>query len=337
MTVKKSEGLSADDYQMIKQLAGCWSQALFEGNSEAFSDCFIDDGCLELTQSWLGLSAGSYQGHKELSSLPSQIQAAITTPIQFWFNIPIIEGDSRSATFTAYALAFTLGTEGPLWIGSCTHRDKLVKVGSQWRFSQRTLDIEKPEHGDWPQTAMEALAVGGSLAPTPYLDTAPVTDSGTVLDHELILQVHARYTYHWDHNEPESWANLYTPDGVFQLAGVDHMYEAAAWHAEALPTSYSGRKELADFGEAASVGKSELRERHWNNLPVIRIYGDRATAHVQCMTRTAGELTENMALTTVYYYDDLQKVDGQWFFKKRWGICEFPTSQEEIQTHLGQS
>lgn len=330
MTGKKPDGLSANDYLIIKQVAGSWSQALFEGNAEAFSNCFIDDGCLELTQNWLGLTAGSYQGGDVLSSIPAQIESSIGTPVQLWFNLPIIEGDGHTATFTAYALAFTLGVDGPIWIGSCTHRDQMVKQGSQWRFAQRTLDVEKPKHGDWPQGAMEALAVGGSLAPTPYLDTAPATESGEVLDHELILQLNALYARHWDHNEHEEWANLYTEDGVFELAGVDHMYESAAWHAEALPTVYKGRAELAGFCKSASVGKSVQRERHWNNFPVIRINGDRATAHVQCMTRTAGEYTENMALTTVRYFDDLQRIDGQWLFKKRWGIAEFTTTQDEI-------
>lgn len=331
MAAEKSEELSASDYQMIKQAAGLWSQALFECNSEAFSNSFIDDGCLEFTQSWLGLSAGSYRGRDTLSSLPAKIESAVGTPIQLWFNLPIIEGNSLSATLTAYAMAFTVGRDGPMWIGSCTHRDELVKIDSQWRFSKRVLDIEQPEHGDWPQGAMEALAVGGSLAPIPYLDNIPVTESASILDYELILQLFARYTYCWDHNDYEGWANLYTPDGIFELAGVDHMYEAAAWHAEALPTIYSGRAALAGFCEAASVGKSVMRERHWNNLPVIRVHGDHATANVQCMTRTAGQRTENMALTTVCYYDDLRRIDGQWFFRKRWGIAEFSTTQDEIQ------
>ena len=119
-----------------------------------------------------------------------------------------------------------------------------------------------------------------------------------------LIDLVARYAECVDSGDAQSYAALFTADGVVEhSAGSVHgREEIQAW--------------VAVLASEDRVGKNS-RLKHIMGLPVIRGDGDRATARTYVTIprhMDSGEIVIHLAGT---YFDDCVKQDGQWLFAKR--------------------
>lgn len=114
-----------------------------------------------------------------------------------------------------------------------------------------------------------------------------------------ILELVARYNFAIDHRRAEDWADTFTDDGVFRVAGV-----VRAQGREALVSLIQKR-----VGEGDSV-------RHWTSNAIIEGEGDRASLR---MYLAVYNITHGLQAPFLMaeYDDQLVKVQGHWKFKLR--------------------
>ena len=143
-----------------------------------------------------------------------------------------------------------------------------------------------------------------------------------------ILLLEAEYARAWDFGTGEDWANVFTNDGIFELAGspgVDPMPAAPVQR-------FVGRAELAAFRNAFGT---EWSMQHQMHLPSVKVKGDRATSVVyfDCPVgaHAAGQRSMLQRETGVYSVEYLRGPEG-WRISRR---IEYPTFR--VATHfLGQ-
>jgi hypothetical protein len=143
-----------------------------------------------------------------------------------------------------------------------------------------------------------------------------------------ILQLEAEYARAWDFGSGEEWANVFTADGVFELAGsegVDPMPASASQR-------FEGRAALAAFRDAFSSAWSMQHQMH---LPSITVAGDRATSVVYFDCPVSAQAVSRRSMlqreTGVYSVAYLRGADG-WRMSRR---VEHPTFR--VASHfLGQ-
>jgi hypothetical protein len=130
-------------------------------------------------------------------------------------------------------------------------------------------------------------------------------------DRAAIVNLQGRYLFALDFRDAEAYASTFIEDGVINWAQGE----------------IKGRKAIHDFlssgmydpTKTAEEGKWPAASRHFITNQVIKVEGNRAKAVTywfQATNNTADRRTMVLGLFG-HYEDELVKIDGQWFFKKR--------------------
>ena len=130
-------------------------------------------------------------------------------------------------------------------------------------------------------------------------------------DRAAIVDLQSRYLFAMDFQDAETYASTFADDGVINWAGGE----------------VKGRKAIYEFMSSgtynptrnAKKGKWPAASRHFITNQVIKVEGDTAKAMTywfQATNNTANRRTMVLGLFG-HYEDELVKIDGQWYFKKR--------------------
>ncbi len=130
-------------------------------------------------------------------------------------------------------------------------------------------------------------------------------------DRAAIVNLQGRYLFALDFRDAEAYASTFSEDGVIhwargEIKGRKAIYEFMS----------SG---LYDPTRNAEEGKWPAASRHFITNQVIKVEGNRAKALTywfQATNNTADRRTMVLGLFG-HYEDELVKIDGEWFFKKR--------------------
>lgn len=147
------------------------------------------------------------------------------------------------------------------------------------------------------------LATAAALFATMVIPQLALADPMTAQDYFEIEQLYAQYNHAIDFNDPEGWANTFTPDGVFM--------------------NYTGHEALAGFVRQWHERMGGTPRRHWNSN--LRITGDstKAEGSVYLMlVDTAGKTI----FSTATYKDMLTKTAQGWRFTKRMVVRDAPAA-----------
>jgi uncharacterized protein (TIGR02246 family) len=115
----------------------------------------------------------------------------------------------------------------------------------------------------------------------------------TVEDRLAIFELVARYNQAIDGRDAPAYAATFVPDGVFQIAGQPEI---------------RGREKLARMVERLGPPGT----KHWVNNIVTEGEGDSATMTCYLMV-----LSGHRVVTTGFYRNTLQRIDGAWLFVRR--------------------
>jgi SnoaL-like domain len=321
--------LSALDYQLIKQLLARASVAINSGNKERWLSCFAENASYFIDDEKTG-SSSEFQGSEKLltfwESRASEYPIGTTRCVT---NIPRIAGDGRTAISFAGEWQFEplqAGGASPIRMSIC--KDRLQKIGGNWKFVERRRIQEHIDYGQWADNAMPAIQLGG--ASPPNADIWPrgigAIETRSELDWELISQASAARNYSLDFGDSVGLASLFTERGYMMIIGLDHMYHGAKWHAKPLKPFFRGRKTIEEFNRMSHTGR-RAPERHWYHAPLIEIDGNHASSIMQTEVILTGAGDMVRPMTGALYKDRLRKIDGRWLFEE---FCIFaePAPQE---------
>jgi hypothetical protein len=149
-----------------------------------------------------------------------------------------------------------------------------------------------------------------SIVMTIFAITPALADSYAE-DRAAIVNLQGRYLFALDFRDAEAYASTFSEDGVINWARGE----------------IKGRKAIHDFlssgiydpTKTAEEGKWPAASRHFVTNQVIKVEGNKAKAVTywfQATNNTADRRTMVLGLFG-HYEDELVKIDGQWFFKKR--------------------
>ena len=142
---------------------------------------------------------------------------------------------------------------------------------------------------------------------TPVLAKAPRTTQANLLDRIQIEDLLVDYYQPLGGGKQEDLASFFTPDGVIDVNG--RVYSGHKGIAQAYKDAGS-----ANNGNATFKGKFVMLM----NNPRIEIHGDSATADVIWTGIVTGKPTDQPHFAEQgKEHDDLVKVKGEWFIKKR--------------------
>lgn len=135
-----------------------------------------------------------------------------------------------------------------------------------------------------------------------------IEDRLTALEDRLaILDLEGEYARSWDVGDAAGWADVFTPEGVFDLAPAGDMERQV----------FKGRQALHDFCEEIS---RYYRGLHFISLPRVEIGRDRARAQVhfqwQALFRPNGNHSGERHASG-YYDVTYRKLDGRWRIEQR--------------------
>ncbi len=130
-------------------------------------------------------------------------------------------------------------------------------------------------------------------------------------DRAAIMDLQGRYIFALDFQDAETYAFTFAEDGILDWARGE----------------IKGRKAIYEFMTSgtyspagnAEKGKWPAASRHFITNQVIKVEGDTAKAFTywfQATNNTADRRTMVLGLFG-HYEDELVKVNGQWYFKKR--------------------
>ena len=130
-------------------------------------------------------------------------------------------------------------------------------------------------------------------------------------DRAAIENLQSRYLFALDFKDAQTYASTFTEDGIINWARGE----------------IKGRKAIHDFiasgtynpASSAEKGKWPAASRHFITNQVINVDGSTARAFTywfQATNNTADRKTMVLGLFG-HYEDELEKINGQWYFKKR--------------------
>ncbi|WP_395447826.1 nuclear transport factor 2 family protein [Aminobacter sp. UC22_36] len=107
-----------------------------------------------------------------------------------------------------------------------------------------------------------------------------------------IIALEARYARAWDSGDGNAWADVFTEDGVFEIAAVG----------DRPPLMVAGRDQLSDFCREFTAKFTGV---HVPGLPLLEIEGDEATGHLHFQFVAIGRIAANhsMSRTACGQYD----------------------------------
>ncbi|MBN2419382.1 MAG: nuclear transport factor 2 family protein [Deltaproteobacteria bacterium] len=130
-------------------------------------------------------------------------------------------------------------------------------------------------------------------------------------DRAAIMELQSRYVFALDFRDAEAYASTFTEDGSLHWARGE----------------IKGRKAIYDFiasgtydpASKAEKGKWPAASRHFVTNQIIKVDGNTARSFsywFEATNNTADRKTMVLGLFG-HYEDELVKIEGQWYFKKR--------------------
>jgi SnoaL-like domain len=325
-------GMSALDYEAIRQLLTRYGYTLDFADHNGFADCFTPDGYFEL----LTLGDPDFggqariQGRDALREMADALGPRVLGHVRHGAITALIRGDGRRAQVSSYAFFTTdhgtppRPTEPDNFMIETTgiYRDEVVKVDGRWLIEKRSF-----RYDGWPDILNRVgkpLELGlfvfdddnppanGHVTYDQQLETG-VTDGMTDLDYEAIRQLFARYSQTLDFGDADGFAACFAENGTLDTSSPE----------EGLGGTHEGQDGLRKFAAAATeYDAGRVRHSAVNAL----IDGDGASARASSyaiVTRdygppiAPGDLTHSELLTTGMFFDELVKIDGRWLFARR--------------------
>ena len=128
--------------------------------------------------------------------------------------------------------------------------------------------------------------------------------------HAEILHLYAQYAHYWDTGSADEWADLFTPDGVWErVAPSDSVEEFSEG------VYVEGAEALAQFNRTL-FEIEQGKVRHWSNSHLIEGDDERATATVYAMIVDVRSSQPAIAVTGIFTDELINTPDG-WRFKRR--------------------
>lgn len=126
-------------------------------------------------------------------------------------------------------------------------------------------------------------------------------------DHLELLNLEAIYAKTWDSCDARGWAEVFTHDGVFEIAAVG----------DRQAIRIEGRNELEQF---CSDFTATTKGVHLPSIPALEIQDGIATGHLNFHFVAVGRQNPAHTITrtaTGYYVVRYKKVDGAWLVEHR--------------------
>ena len=136
-------GMTALDYEEIRQLLARYNFAVDFGDADGWADCFTPDGVFRCTPEG-GPLTGRHAGRDALVAYAVTHHGASGGRARHWnWNLEIA-GDGDTATMRCYLAAYAAtGTEAPAALRvTGVYRDALVKVDGRWLFAERHVHVD---------------------------------------------------------------------------------------------------------------------------------------------------------------------------------------------------
>jgi hypothetical protein len=136
-------GMSALDYEEIRQLLARYNFAIDLGDADGWAACFTEDGAFECS----GLPEGSpfggrHEGSAALRAYAKGHFALAKGHARHWnWNLEI-DGDGASATMRCYLLALSVGKPPAVKGSTGIYSDHLVKHNGRWLFADRHVTVD---------------------------------------------------------------------------------------------------------------------------------------------------------------------------------------------------
>jgi len=156
-----------------------------------------------------------------------------------------------------------------------------------------------------------AAILGGAMIGATFAGAASGNSDPYAADRAEIQNLQARYLFAMDWGDADAYASTFAPDGILDFAGgVEH-----------------GRKEIHDaiqnFHDQAvkrsqEEGLRPAARRHNISNMVLKIDGNHATGRAYWFNFN-DDNPDRKAYVEAYghYEDELEKIDGKWYFTKR--------------------
>jgi hypothetical protein len=130
-------------------------------------------------------------------------------------------------------------------------------------------------------------------------------------DRAAIMDLQGRYLFAMDFKDAETYASTFTEDGVINWARGEIKGRKAIYEFIASGT-YNPTKN-------AKKGKWPAASRHFITNQVIKVEGDTAKAVTYWFQAANPAVNRSKMVLGLFghYEDELVKIDGQWYFKKR--------------------
>ena len=308
--VRRALGMTARDFEEIKQLHARYSHTVDFGDLDGVVACFAPDGCFEVAADPSATRVGERELRRSTGARDSKGHGRHT------ILSSMIDGDG----FTAQSLSSVIMTRDfgpPVGRAQATHStvlssglytDDLVKVEGRWLYARRRFTADG---------SLQMLELLGSPLDIAHVDTRESGPSMSALDHEAIRQLLARYGYTLDFEDYDGFADCFTSDGS--------LHEAIRQEGRpGIQLDARGREELRQY--AISVSEVGFRGHVRHNAISAVIEGDGQRGRVSSYAfvtmdygpRVQPRQRSNAAVrTTGIFRDEVVKVDGRWLFATR--------------------
>ncbi|WP_415853287.1 nuclear transport factor 2 family protein [Sinomonas sp. G460-2] len=139
-------GMTAADFEQIRNLLARYSHTLDLGDSDGFVRCFTSEGEFDTSSPEDDLF-GTHRGHGELRKFAVASAEYSVARVRTTCANLLIEGDGSTAKVSSYAFV-TRDYGPPIIEGQVTYArlvttgmffDELVKVGGDWKFARRVF------------------------------------------------------------------------------------------------------------------------------------------------------------------------------------------------------
>jgi uncharacterized protein (TIGR02246 family) len=119
-----------------------------------------------------------------------------------------------------------------------------------------------------------------------------------------INELFARYAWGLDTHDLDSWIELFMPDGLIQMPGLD---------------PFVGREEILRYGHFLTDDPKYPGRQHWVGQTIIEGDGSPVVAHSYAMITQRFPEGHSSLLVSARYRDVLVKHEGSWRFQERVG------------------
>jgi len=271
-------------------------------NADAYRGLFAKDGVLiSPTGSEKGDAIAAFVRSACVGSKAESTQNSVHER-HFLSNVVLdIQGDKARGRTYWFAMGDT--PEHHAQLRSYGHfEDDLVRENGTWKFARRRIYDETSANG-----------AATPERPTVSFASPPVVGEGYAANRSAIEDLQARYLYAMNWFDPSAYSGTFAPDGVV------HMGERVERGRKAIETVITDYKVII-MGHPTGADQA-LRApavRHFITNVVVQIRGNTARSWAYWNTFQNDNLARSAQIGNYgSYEDELEKVDGRWYFKSR--------------------